>query len=93
MKLTVRVFCPEQQSEVSPTEDKSKPLKATRRRRLWRRDPRCFRCGRETDITTINHDDSATVEHIYPRSPKHAPPLPATVPACAKCNHERGAPV
>jgi hypothetical protein len=41
--------------------------KPSRRRSLWRRDPRCFWCGRETDITMHDADDSATIEHVYPR--------------------------
>ena len=72
---------------------KSKP---TRRRVLWRRDPRCFWCGRVTDIRTEWLDRSATVEHLYSRkhpkrgrTDKH---LPSTVLACKRCNSERGAP-
>ncbi|MDQ3744531.1 MAG: hypothetical protein M3444_09125 [Acidobacteriota bacterium] len=72
---------------------KSKP---TRRRVLWRRDPRCFWCGRVTDIKTEWLDRSATVEHLYSRrhpkrgrTDKH---LPSTVLACKRCNNERGAP-
>jgi CRISPR/Cas system Type II protein with McrA/HNH and RuvC-like nuclease domain len=74
----------------------SKPSKRTRRRQLWKQDPHCFWCGRETDITTANAEDSATVEHIYPRNhPRRRDTrkvLPSTVLACARCNHERGTP-
>jgi 5-methylcytosine-specific restriction endonuclease McrA len=72
---------------------KSKP---TRRRVLWRRDPRCFWCGRVTDIRIEWLDKSATVEHLYSRRhPKRGLPdkhLPTVVLACRKCNNERGAP-
>jgi hypothetical protein len=74
-----------------------KPGKLNRRRQLWNRDPRCFWCGRETDIRTANAPDSATVEHIYHRGhPKRRQStrrhLPDTVLACRRCNNERGAP-
>jgi 5-methylcytosine-specific restriction endonuclease McrA len=72
---------------------KSKP---TRRRQLWRRDPRCFWCGRMTRFDAHDEPDAATVEHLYHRkhpkrgrADKH---LPSTVLACRKCNNERGAP-
>jgi hypothetical protein len=74
----------------------AKKGKPARRRQLWKRDPRCFWCGRKTDITTANNSDSATMEHIYhkhhPRRRDTRKVLPSTVLACAKCNHERGAP-
>jgi hypothetical protein len=74
---------------------KSKP-KPTRRRVLWRRDPRCFWCGRVTRFDAYHEPDAATVEHIYHRAhPKRRSTrrhLPATVLACRKCNSERGAP-
>lgn len=74
-----------------------KPEKRTRRRALWERDPRCFWCGRETNIKTANAPDSATVEHLYARGqPKREEStrrhLPATVLACRRCNTARGAP-
>jgi 5-methylcytosine-specific restriction endonuclease McrA len=74
-----------------------KPGKKTRRRALWERDPRCFWCGRETDIRTSNAPDSATVEHLYARGrPKRTEQtrrhLPNTVLACRRCNSSRGAP-
>jgi hypothetical protein len=67
----------------------------TRRRLLWRRDPRCFWCGRVTKFD--EHDaDAATVEHVYHRRhPKRKGGrrfLPSVVLACRKCNNERGAP-
>ena len=68
----------------------------TRRRQLWRRDPRCFWCGRVTRFDAHNEEDAATVEHLYSRrhpkrgrADKH---LPSVVLACKKCNNERGAP-
>lgn len=68
----------------------------TRRRLLWRRDPRCFWCGRVTRFDAYREPDAATVEHIYHRHhPKRQSTkrhLPATVLACRKCNSERGAP-
>lgn len=74
-----------------------KPGKKTRRRLLWEKDPRCFWCGRETDIRTANASDSATVEHLYARGqPKREEAtrrhLPDTVLACRWCNSTRGAP-
>jgi len=77
--------------------EKRRESKPTRRRQLWRRDPRCFWCGRETDIRTVNGPDSATVEHIYHRGhPKRRQStrrhLPDTVLACRRCNNERGSP-
>ena len=74
-----------------------KPGKRNRRRQLWNRDPRCFWCGRETDIRTANASDSATVEHLYARGqPKRTEQtrrhLPDTVLACRRCNSTRGAP-
>jgi hypothetical protein len=74
-----------------------KPGKRNRRRQLWNRDPRCFWCGRETDIRTANAPDSATVEHLYARGqPKRREPtrrhLPDTVLACRRCNSSRGSP-
>lgn len=72
---------------------KSKP---NRRRVLWQRDPRCFWCGRVTDIRTEWLDSSATVEHLYSRKhPKRSSKykhLPSVVLACRKCNSRRGAP-
>lgn len=74
-----------------------KPGKRNRRRQLWNRDPRCFWCGRVTDIRTANAPDSATVEHLYARGqPKRTEStlryLPDTVLACRRCNSARGAP-
>jgi hypothetical protein len=74
-----------------------KPGKPNRRRQLWNRDPRCFWCGRETNIKTANAPDSATVEHLYARGqPKRTEQtrrhLPDTVLACRRCNSTRGAP-
>lgn len=74
-----------------------KPGKPNRRRQLWNRDPRCFWCGRVTDIRTTNAPDSATVEHLYARGqPKREEAtrrhLPATLLACRRCNTVRGAP-
>jgi hypothetical protein len=75
---------------------RAKKSKPTRRRVLWTRDPRCFWCGRLTDIRTEWLDKSATVEHLYSRRhPKRGSArkyLPSTVLACRKCNSERGAP-
>jgi len=69
---------------------------STRRRRLWKRQPNCFWCGRVTDISTAFRANSATVEHIYPmRHPRRKDTrrvLPSTVLACFACNQERGAP-
>jgi hypothetical protein len=44
-----------------------RPGKKTRKRALWERDPRCFWCGRETNIKTANAPDSASLEHLYSR--------------------------
>ncbi len=84
-----------QMSPVSPPpakpEAKSQP---TRRRILWRRDPRCFWCGRVTVFEAHGTTSAATIEHIYPRghprrqSTRKA--LPSTVLACYDCNQERG---
>jgi len=66
----------------------------TRRRRMWGRDCRCFWCGIVTTIKTVNLPNSATVEHIYPRSdPRRRDTrrhLPTFVLACSRCNGERG---
>jgi hypothetical protein len=69
-----------------------KPSRPTRRRQLWRRDPRCFWCGRETRFDAPEGaDDLATLEHVYARThPKRQSPrrhLPAAVLACYRCNH------
>ncbi len=68
----------------------------TRRRQLWRSDPRCFWCGRVTRFDAYDEPDAATVEHLYSRrhpkrgrADKH---LPSVVLACKRCNNERGAP-
>jgi 5-methylcytosine-specific restriction endonuclease McrA len=68
-----------------------------RRAVMWWRDPCCFWCGRVTRLTKPQGDHSAaTVDHVYPRGhPRRRDPrkhLPSFVLACAKCNHERGAP-
>jgi hypothetical protein len=68
--------------------------KPTHRRRLWRRDPHCFWCGRLTVFEAYGVPHAATIEHIYPRGhPKRRSPrkvLPETVLACHACNQERG---
>jgi hypothetical protein len=68
----------------------------TRRRVLWRKDPRCFWCGRVTKFEEHYADDAATVEHVYHRRhPKRKGVrrfLPSVVLACKRCNNERGAP-
>jgi len=73
-----------------------KDARPTRRRQLWRRDPRCFWCGVVTRFEEHYSDDAATVEHVYHRRyPKRHDPrrhLPGTVLACKRCNNDRGAP-
>ena len=70
--------------------------KLTRRRTLWRRDPRCFWCGRLTVFEEHGRPDSATLDHLYsrlhPRRRDTRKHLPSTVLACYCCNQERGAP-
>jgi hypothetical protein len=74
---------------------KPQPQKPTRRRVLWRRDPRCFWCGVVTTFATHGRPDSATVDHLYPRGhPRRSDPrkhLPPVVLSCYGCNQERGA--
>ena len=74
-------------------DDKPQP---PRRLLLWRKDPRCFWCGRVTIYATSGTPNAATLEHVYPRGhPRRADParhLPSTVLACYRCNQERGAP-
>lgn len=76
-----------------PAREKSQP---TRRRLLWRRDPRCFWCGRVTVFEAHNTPEAATVEHVYPRThPRRRDTrrhLPSKVLACYGCNQARGAP-
>jgi hypothetical protein len=76
--------------------DQSANPKPTRRRVLWRRDPRCFWCGTVTRFDAYHESDAATLEHIYHRRhPKRRSTkrhLPSYVLACRKCNSERGAP-
>jgi len=73
----------------------AKQPRPTRRRVLWRRDPRCFWCGRLTVFETFGREDSATLDHLFSRRhPRRSDPrkhLPPTVLACYGCNQERGA--
>lgn len=65
---------------------------------MWRRDPRCYWCGRPTVI----HEEvcgkkipanAATIDHLWSRlDPRRKPGKPGPkVLACFKCNHRRGA--
>lgn len=64
-----------------------------KRSRLWHDDPRCFWCGRLTDLHTANAHKtaSATLDHIYPRHhPKrNASNCDEVVLACHQCNYDR----
>lgn len=82
--------------ELPPRPARKGKAKPTRRRQLWRRDPRCFWCGIETRFDAYDEPDAATVEHLYsrrhPKRGKTDKHLPSTVLACRKCNSGRGAP-
>jgi 5-methylcytosine-specific restriction endonuclease McrA len=68
----------------------------SRRRRkhreaLWRKDPRCFWCGKLTVLTEAKQRNAATIDHLYSRlHPKRENNgLINTVLACRACNIQR----
>ncbi len=73
-----------------------------RRRALWRKDPRCFWCGKITILRRVNGgeqhpDNMATLEHIiHKMDPNRGKKMSknkgknSTVLACRECNNSRG---
>lgn len=66
-----------------------------RRYNLWKRDPRCHWCEKETKYSASQRDPLlATLDHIYPRGHplrnSFKPGQERTILACRKCNAERG---
>lgn len=71
-------------------EEKPQP---PRRLLLWRRDPRCFWCGRVTRIEAEQSaPDLATKDHLHRKGQREGRALPSCVLACLECNSGRGQP-